>query len=142
MPRAKKPKTPPESDFEKVAYMIPALPGVRPCPFCKGRAQIEVRVNDAGDAFCAFLRCLDCLMAGPPPRFPDPTGPLAASRAVDQWNGMLDGTHDVCGVPLKPADVPVRDELWGQTCACEGPRLRMTTPIGAPCPDRRLAVWR
>ncbi len=114
MPRAKKSTQRSEHPFDKIAYVIPALPGVRTCPFCKERPHIEVHVDATGVAFCAVLLCSSCFMAGPLPRFPDPTGPLAASRAVDQWNRMLDGTHNVCGVPLKPADVPVRDDLWGR----------------------------
>lgn len=102
MPRAKKPTSPPEDPFAKIAYVIPALPGVRLCPFCKGRAKIEVHVSATGSEFCAVLQCADCLMSGPLPRFPDPTGPLAASRAVDQWNRMLDGTHDVWGHSKTP----------------------------------------
>jgi len=111
MPRAKKPTTPPEQDFAKVAYVVPALPGVRPCPFCKGRVNINVHVNVPGTAFCARLSCPDCLLSGPLPRLPDATGALAASRAVKVWDGMLNGTHNVCGASFTPADIPAWKDL-------------------------------
>jgi hypothetical protein len=111
MPRAKKSTQRSEHPFDKIAYVIPALPGVRTCPFCKERPHIEVHVDATGVAFCAVLLCSGCFMAGPLPVYSDPTGPLAASRAVDQWNGMLDGTPNVWGPRSKPADVPARDDL-------------------------------
>lgn len=111
MPRAKKPTQRSEHPFDKIAYVIPALPGVRTCPFCTGRPNIEVHVDATGVAFCAALRCADCFMSGPLPRFSDPTGPLAASRAVDQWNGMLDGTPNVWPYSREPAYVPPEDDL-------------------------------
>lgn len=107
MPRAKKSTQRSEHPFDKIAYVIPALPGVRTCPFCKERPHIEVHVDATGVAFCAVLLCSSCFMAGPLPRFSDPTGPLAASRAVDQWNRMLDGTHDISGHSKTPCKAPV-----------------------------------
>lgn len=101
MPRAKKPTKPPEEDYDKCAYEVPALHGIRTCPFCDDRPNVKVHVNAIGSSFCAYITCPGCLMSGPAPRTPDATGPLAATRAVNGWNQALDGKRP------QPVKVPV-----------------------------------